>query len=174
MKQKGLSAEILCLIFIISITVLFGKILTDVKNIISIKINQIIPQPTTPVDYDAYSYRIEDVYEKLKEVNIIRNVDELKKFKEYLADEDISIDWIDEKLEKYNKDEFKNKTVVVLAIVNNNNVTITRINGVSKKNNDLTIGISKNYKNVKVNSQYTWIAVLEISDSNSQILLNSY
>lgn len=174
MKKRGFSAEILCLFFIISVTILFGKILTDVKSIISVKVNQLIPQPTIVVDYNAYSYRTNDVYEDLKEINVIRSIDDLKDFKDNLINKEISIDWLDEKLEKYNKDNFSNKTVVVLAMVNDNNITVTRVNGISKKNNDLTIGISRTYKNKKVTSQYTWLAVLEISDTGSQILLNSY
>ena len=174
MNKKGFSAEVLCLFFIISTTILFGKILTDVKSIISVKMNQLIPQPVTNVEYVAHSYRIDETYDKLDEVNVIRNIEDLKKFKEKLVEEEISIDWLDKKLDNYNKEEFSNKTLVVLAVVNISQVTTTRVNSVGKKNNDLTISLSKTYKNKKENSKYTWLAVLELNDINSQILLNNY
>jgi len=173
MRKRGFSAEILCLFFIISVTILFGKILNDVKSIVGVKLNELIPQPTIVVGYNAYSYKIEKTYDNFEELNIIRNIDDLKKFKNGLSHKKISIDWLDEKLSVYDEDSFDEKTIVILAINNGNNVTVTRINGVSKKNNDLTIGVSKHYKNQKITSEYTWLAVLEISDVNSRILLNS-
>ena len=174
MNKKGFSAEILCLFFIISLTILFGKILIDVKNIISVKVNQLIPQPVENVGYEAYSYRLDTIYEDFKEMTIIRSVDDLKKFKEDIVDDDIDIDWLDEKLEKYDNEKFEDKTIVVLAIVNGNNITVTRVNSVTKKNNDVTISLSRTYKNKKVTSNYTWFAVIEINNTNSQILLNTY
>ena len=174
MIKRGFSAEVLCLFFIITITIFFGKILTDVKNIISIKINQLIPQPTIVVEYNAYSYRVEETYDDLKEINVIRNKEDLKKMIDVVDDKNNDIDWLEDKLEIYDEEIFKDKTIVVLAVVNDNNITTTRVNGISKKNNDLIIGLSKNYKNKKVTGQYTWLSVLEISDTGSQILLNSY
>ena len=173
MNKKGFSAEILCLFFIISVTILFGKILVDVKSIIRLQINQLIPQPAVMVDYNAYSFRTVEVYEDLDKFTIIRSTEDLKNFKEYLVDKEISIDWLDEKLDSYNKENFNDHTIVVLAIVNDNNVIVTRINGVTKKNNDVTIGVSKHYKNTSKKTKYTWLAVLELTDSDSQILVNS-
>lgn len=173
MRKRGFSAEILCLFFIISVTILFGKILVDIKSILRVHINQLIPQPAIIVDYNAYSFRTNEVYEDLNDVTIIRSTNDLKKFKEYLVDKEISIDWLDEKLDQYNKENFDDHTIVVLAIVNDNNVTVTRINGITKKNNDVTIGISKHYKNVSKKTKYTWLAVLDLTDSDSQILINS-
>ena len=160
MNKKGFSAEILCLFFIISLTILFGKILIDVKNIISVKVNQLIPQPVENVGYEAYSYRLDTVYEDFKEMTIIRSVDDLKNFENYFK--------------KYDNEKFEDKTIVVLAIVNGNNITVTRVNSVTKKNNDVTISLSRTYKNKKVTSNYTWFAVIEINNTNSQILLNTY
>ena len=174
MNKKGFSAEILCLFFIISLTILFGKILIDVKNIISVKVNLLIPQPVENVEYEAYSYRIDTVYENFKEMTIIRSVDDLKTFKEDIVDDDIDIDWLDEKLEKYDNEKFEDKTIVILAIVNGNNITVTRVNSVTKKNNDVTIGISRTYKSKTVTSKYTWLAVLEINNTDGKILLNTY
>ena len=174
MNKKGFSAEILCLFFIVSLTILFGKILIDVKNIISVKVNQLIPQPVENIEYEAYSYRIDTVYEDFKEMTIIRSVDELKKFKEDIVDDDIDIDWLDEKLEKYDNEKFEDKTIVILAIVNGNNITVTRVNSVTKKNNDVTIGLSRTYKSKTVTSKYTWLSVLEINNTDGQILLNTY
>lgn len=173
MRKRGFSAEILCLFFIISVTILFGKILVDIKSIIRVQINELIPQPAVMVDYNAYSFRTGVVYEDLDNMTIIRSTDDLKKFKEYLVDKEISIDWLDEKLDDYNKENFNDHTIVVLAIVNDNNVTVTRINGITKKNNDVTIGISKHYKNTSKKSKYTWLAVLDLTDSDSQIIINS-
>lgn len=174
MNKKGFSAEILCLFFIISLTILFGKILVDVKSIISVKLNQLIPQPVENVEYNAYSYRSDIVYENLKQMTVIRSVSDLKKFKEDIVDDEISIDWLDEKLEKYDNEKFDDKTLVILAMVNGNNITVTRVNSVTKKNNDVTVSLSRTYKNKKVNSYYTWLAIIEVSDAESQILLNSY
>jgi hypothetical protein len=173
MRKRGFSAEILCLFFIISVTILFGKILVDVKSIIRVQINELIPKPAVVVDYNAYSFRTNEVYEDLNDVTIIRSTNDLKKFKEYLVDKEISIDWLDEKLDSYNKENFDDHTIVVLSIVNDNNVTVTRINGITKKNNDVTIGISKHYKSVSKKTKYTWLAVLDLTDSDSQILINS-
>ena len=173
MQKRGFSAEILCLFFIISVTILFGKILVDVKSIIRVQINELIPKPAVIVDYNAYSFRTNEVYENLNDVTIIRSTNDLKKFKEYLVDKEISIDWLDEKLDSYNKENFDDHTIVVLSIVNDNNVTVTRINGITKKNNDVTIGISKHYKIISKKTKYTWLAVLELTDSDSQILINS-
>ena len=44
----------------------------------------------------------------------------VKKFKEYLVDKEISIDWLDEKLDSCNKENFDDHTIVVLSIVNDN------------------------------------------------------
>ena len=118
MQKRGFSAEILCLFFIISVTILFGKILVDVKSIIRVQINELIPKPAVIVDYNAYSFRTNEVYEDLNDVTIIRSTNDLKKFKEYLVDKEISIDWLDEKLDSYNKENFDDHTIVVLSIVN--------------------------------------------------------
>lgn len=172
MKKKGFPAEILCLFFIISVTIMLGKILTDVKNIINLKINELIPQTETQIDYNAYSFRTEKVYEDFKELNIIRNIEDLKNFKQDLVDKNINIDLLDEKLNEYTNESFDKKTLVILNITNNDNITVTRITNVSKKNNNLVIRVNRHYKNKKVTKQYSWMAVLELDDYNSQILLN--
>jgi len=171
-KKIRFSAEILCLFFIICLTILFGKILYDVKNVINLKINQLIPQKQIVVEYQAFSYNLQNVINDIDELNIVKSEEDLNLFNKKLNEKNVNIKWLSNKLYIYDKDFFKDKTLIVLFIENDDNITITRINSVLKKNNNITIGVTKKQKDYDSNNKYTWLAILEISDRNSKILVD--
>ena len=151
MKKLNFSPEVLCLIFIVSISLLFGKGLLDVKTIIGAKINQFMPQPVIKVAYSAYSYNDKDAIESL---------------------EKIDVKWLNNKLKKYDEEFFKTKTLAVASIVNDNNISFTRISGVTKKNSYVTIGVIQKTKTIEPTDKYTWLSVLEIEDTTSTITID--
>lgn len=172
MKKLNFSPEVLCLIFIVSISLLFGKGLLDVKTIIGAKINQFMPQPVIKVAYSAYSYNDKDAIESLEKISIIRSVEELENFKTKLKEEKIDVKWLNNKLKKYDEEFFKTKTLAVASIVNDNNISFTRISGVTKKNSYVTIGVIQKTKTIEATDKYTWLSVLEIEDTTSTITIN--
>lgn len=169
MKKVSFSPEILCLFFIISVSILFGKILINIKTTVGEKINQFMPQPTIQVEYQAYSYREKDIIE-LDELNIIRNIDDLNNFNDKIKEKEIK--WLNDKLKEYQDDYFDDKSLVVICLVNDNNVLSNRINSVTKKNNYITIGLSKREKDFEASKQYTWLSIIEITDKDSKVVLN--
>ena len=84
MKKFSFPAEILCLFFIICVSVLFGKLLIDVKNVVGDKLEKflLIPQPAIVVDYQAYSYRYRKEIEGLQELTILKSEEDMDKFYE--------------------------------------------------------------------------------------------
>jgi len=172
MKKIKFSSEVLCLFFIISTSILFGKVLLDLKNIIGNNINTLIPQQTIAVNYNVYSYKEKDVIDKLNDISVMRNIDELKAFKNKLKEEKINVKWLENKLKVYEKDFFNEKTLVVISLVNDNNISITRVNNIYKKNNYITIGVTQKYKDYESTKKYTWLSVIEIEDNKSEISLD--
>ena len=172
MKKLNFSPEVLCLFFIVSVSLLFGKGLLDVKAIVGAKINQFMPQPIIKVAYSAYSYNDKDVIESLDKISIIRSVEELETFKTKLKEDKIDAKWLNNKLNKYDEEFFKTKTLAVASIVNENNISFTRISGVTKKNSYITIGIIQKTKTLEPTSKYTWLSVLEIEDTSSTITID--
>ena len=172
MKKLNFSPEVLCLFFIVSISLLFGKGLLDVKSIIGAKINQFMPQPVVLVTYSAYSYNDKDAIEALDKISVIRSIDELNEFKDKLKEEKIDVKWLNNKLKKYDEEYFQTKTLAVASIVNENNISFTRISGVTKKNSYVTIGVIQKTKTVEPTDKYTWLSVLEIEDTTSTITID--
>jgi len=172
MKKIKFSSEVLCLFFIISTSILFGKVLLDLKNIIGNNINTLIPQQTIAVNYNVYSYKEKDVIDKLNDISVMRNIDELKDLKNKLKEEKINVKWLENKLKVYEKDFFNEKTLVVISLVNDNNISITRVNNIYKKNNYITIGVTQKYKDYESTKKYTWLSVIEIEDNKSEISLD--
>ena len=171
MKKLNFSPEVLCLFFIVSISLLFGKGLLDIKTIIGAKINQFMPQPVVLVTYSAYSYNDKDAIESLDEVSVIRSVEELEEFKTKLKEEKIDINWLENKIKKYDDEFFKTKTLAIASLVNDNNISFTRISGVTKKNSYITIGVIQKTKNKEATNKYTWLSILEIEDTSSNITI---
>lgn len=173
MKKRYFSAEILCLFFIISSSILFGKTLLDVKTVLGAKINQYMPQPTIRVEYTAYSYKYKNEIKDIDELTIIKNEEELKRFRNKLDEKDIEISWLDKKIKDHDEEFFQDRVLAIICIVNDNNVSSIRINGVTKKNNYVTIGVSKRIKDFEANKKYTWLAVLEIEDIESKFVIET-
>ncbi|MBQ7104577.1 MAG: hypothetical protein IJN90_01830 [Bacilli bacterium] len=173
MKKKYFSAEILCLFFIISTSILFGKTLLDVKTVLGAKINQYMPQPTIRIEYKAFSYKYKKEIEDLEELTIIKNTEELEKFKDKLDEEDIDISWLNEKLKNHEEEFFNDHVLAIICIVNDNNISSTRINGVTKKNDYVTVGVTKKIKDFEPSKKYTWLAVLEIADVESKFVVET-
>lgn len=172
MKKLNFSVEILYLFFIISISILFGKVLLDVRNAIGSKINQFMPQPTVQVEYKAYSYNDNDALDALDELIVIRTSEELESFENKLKDEKIEASWLKNKLKNYEDDFFTTKTLVVVTIVNENDVSFTRIGGVTKKNDYISITVNQKTKAQEATAKYTWLAILEIEDIDSKITID--
>lgn len=173
MKKKYFSAEILCLFFIISTSILFGKTLLDVKTVLGAKINQYMPQPTIRVEYKAFSYKYKNEIKDLEELTIIKNVEELDRFKKVLDEKDIDVSWLEKKIKDHDEEFFKDQVLAVICIVNDNNVSSIRINGVTKKNDYVTIGVSKKVKDYEPSKKYTWLAILEIKDIESKFVVET-
>lgn len=174
MKKRCFSTEVLCLFFIVSIMVFSVKSILDVKNLINIKINELVPQPKVYVEYQAYSHKKYDVVENLEELNVIDDLEELDDFKKEIKEDKIEIKWLNEKLKLYDEDFFKDNTLVIVCLTNLDNISLTRINSVTKKSDDITIGITKIQKEKANESEkkYTWLSVIEVVDKNKKIKLN--
>lgn len=173
MKKISFSAEILCLFFIISVSILFGKLLIDVKNVVGDKLEKflIIPQPAIVVDYQAYSYRYRKEIKGLQELTILKNEDDLKDLIDELEHDDIEVKWLNKKLASIDKKIFEEKNIAVVCVVNDNNVASIRISDVYKQKNDITVQVVRTINDTTPTKKYTWLSVIEISDTESDIYL---
>jgi 16S rRNA C967 or C1407 C5-methylase (RsmB/RsmF family) len=60
----------------------------------------------------------------------------------------------------------------ILKVLNDNNISFTRISGVTKKNSYVTIGVIQKTKTIEPTDKYTWLSVLEIEDTTSTITID--
>lgn len=173
MKKISFSAEILCLFFIICVSILFGKLLIDVKTVVGDKLEKflIIPQPAIVVDYQAYSYRYRKEIKDLQELTILEDEEDLKDLKDELKKDKIEVKWLDKKLDSIDKEVFKDKKIAVVCIANDNNVTSIRISDVYKQKNDITIQVVRTVNDATPTKKFTWLSVIEITDTESDIYL---
>ena len=170
MKKKGIPSEVLCLFFIVMTAILFGKILVDVKNVFDPNLKDEIYD--SKLEYHPYSHRENSRIEKVKDMTIIRNVDDLKYYKNVLREVNITIKWLNDRLKKYDEEFFEENTLVVLSLVNDNNVTSLRINNIYKRKDEVIIELNKTIKDYKATSKYTWFSVIEIADKDDEIVLD--
>ena len=171
MRRSGFSSEILCLFFIITISVLFGKVLLDVKTSFALETDN-SDYESQVIDYQAYSHRNEKRIECLKDITVIKNEEDLNYFKDLVKRVDIDVKWLDEKLNSIDQDFFKDKTLVVLSIVNDNNVTSTRISDIYAKKDEIVISVEKRVRDFESTKKYTWFAVIELDNKNSDVVLD--
>lgn len=172
MKKFSFSSEILTLFFIITIAVSVGKVLVDVKNIFA---DAIKGDEKTGVEiiHNAYTYYEKNAcIETIKDLTVIRNMDELKHFQELLTKVNVNIEWLNSKLANYNEEYFEKKVLIVISIVNDNNINITKINDVSKENDEITIELVRKVDNTKPTKKYTLFTIVEIEDRDSEYKLN--
>lgn len=173
MKKFSFPAEILCLFFIICVSVLFGKLLIDVKNVVGDKLEKflLIPQPAIVVDYQAYSYRYRKEIEGLQELTILKSEEDLKDLIDELEKDDIKVKWLNKKLDSIDKEVFKEKNIAVICVVNDNNVTSIRIGDVYKQKDDITVQVVRTISDKTPTKKFTWLSVIEITDIESDIYL---
>ena len=171
MKRFSFPGEVLCLFFIITVVTFFGKILLDVKASFDAEIGA-LQKNNVVVDYDAYSHKDNARIETMKDVTIIKNMGDLNYFSNLLKETNVNVKWLTNKIGNYSEDYFQNKTLVVVSIINDDNVISTRINDVYRNDDDIIVEINKKIKDVKVNSKYTWFAIIELSDIYDTVKLD--
>ncbi len=165
----NLSKEILCLILIICSSIMLGKVLMEVKYAINDRVESLTSH-IEHLNYSVYSYRPTKKVEKLDEITVIRNVNDMKMFKEEKI-KDLDIDWLNEKLNNYADENFYTEhTLVVLCLENYGRTISNRVTDIYKENTDVTIKIDK--KILDTDIRYSWIAVIDIEDLDSDIGIN--
>lgn len=171
MKKFRFSGEVLCLFFIITIAVFLGKILFDVKEAFGEQINN-LANTHNVVEYQVYSNVNGKRMEFLKDMTVMRNKDDLEYFKEMLKVIGEDVKWLDNKLQNYDEEFFKEKNLVVISLVVEDNVLTTRVSDIYKTNDVITIEILKTMKDVQPTKKKNWYAVIEIKDLDSEIDLD--
>ncbi len=170
MKKRGFSSEVLCLFFIVTIVILFGKILMDVKSAFEPALKDL--SNNVRVDTRIYSHRVNERIEYLKDIMIIRDTDDLKFYNDLFKKVKLNDDTLINKLKNYNDDYFKTHSLVILSLVNDDNVISMRSNSIYKNDDGIVIELTKKYKNsAPTKKYYTWFAVVEIADVDSPISL---
>lgn len=170
MKKRGFSSEVLCLFFIVTIVVLFGKILMDVKSAFEPALKDL--SNNVRVETRIYSHRVNERIEYLKDIMIIRDTDDLKFYNDLFKKVKLNDDTLINKLKNYNDEYFKTHSLVILSLVNDNNVISMRSNSIYKNEDGIVIELTRKYKNSSPTKQYyTWFAVVEIADVDSPISL---
>lgn len=171
MKKKGFSSEILCLFLIITSTIFFGKIVVDVKDIIVINLNALAPTKSINFPYQAYSYKMNSKIDKINQLNIIDNKEDLDNFIYLLNKEKVDIKWLNDKLKSYGEEFFKNKTILVINMVTKKKISATRINKIYKRSEESNIIIRLNQllRESPKEGEYSWLAIVELEDTTSEI-----
>ena len=171
MKKNVFSSEILCLFFIVTSTIFFGKIIVDVKDIIVINLNALVPTKSITVPYQAYSYKMNSKIDEIEQLNIIDNKEELDNFMYLLNKEKVNIKWLNDKLKSYDEDFFENKTILVINMITKKKISATRINKIYKRNenSDIIIRLNQLLKESPKEGEYSWLAIIELEDMDNEI-----
>lgn len=171
MKKNVFSSEILCLFLIITSTIFFGKITVDVKDIIVINLNALAPTKSITVPYQAYSYKMNSKIDKINQLNIMDDKEDLNNFIYLLNKEKINIKWLNDKLKNYDEEFFKNKTILVVNVVTAKKISATRINKIYKRseNSDIIIRLNQLLRESPKEGEYSWLAIVELEDTTSEI-----
>lgn len=171
MKKNVFSSEILCLFLIVTSTIFFGKIIVDVKDIIVINLNALVPTKSITVPYQAYSYKMNSKIDAINQLNIIDDKEELDDFMNLLNQEKVNIKWLNDKLKNYDEDYFENKTILVINMVTKKKISATRINKIYKKNenSDIIIRLNQLLRESPKEGEYSWLAIVELEDTTSEI-----
>ncbi len=171
MKRFNFSGEILSLFFIITIAFLFGKVLLDIKEMFGLEISE-LEKNNIPIEYDVISHRENKRIETMKDLTIIRTPEDLRYFVEVVKKSGNDAKWLRTKLNGYSAEYFKTKTLVVISIVNDNNVSLVRVSNLYKNEDTVHVQLTKKVKKVDPTSKYTWFALIEIEDVDSAIEIN--
>ena len=165
--KSGFSKEILCLFFIICSSIMFGNVLIEIKAAVNDRVES-ISSHVEHLEYHVSSYKPNKKIEGLDEITVIRNVDELKTFKEGLLEKKLNISWLNTKLDNYSEEEYyKTNTIIVLCLDNKGRVIANRVTDVIKDESDVTIEVEKRV--LESEADYSWIAVVDILDIDSDI-----
>ena len=167
--RNRISKEILSLFFIICCSIMLGKVLLEAKAAINERVEK-LESHIEHIDYSINSIKPKKTIKDLDELTVIRNMDELKTFKEEKVSKQKN-EWLNKKLDLFSNEEFYlENTLVVLCLENKGTVVSNRITDVYKDNDKVIIKIDKRIYDTDVSK--SWIAVVEINDVGSDIKLD--
>ena len=165
--KSGFSKEILCLFFIICSSIMLGNVLIQIKSTLNERVESITSH-VEHIEYHVSSYKPNKKIEGLDEITVIRNVDEMKTFKEGLLEKKINISWLNSKLDNYSEEEYyQTNTIIVLCLDNKGRVIANRVTDVLKDETEVTIEVEKRV--LESDADYSWIAIVDILDIDSDI-----
>ena len=168
MRNK-ISKEVLSLFCIVCSAIMLGKVMLEVKDAINDRVEK-LESHIEHINYSINSIKPKKEIKDLDELTVIRNMDELKTFKEEKVSKQKN-DWLNKKLDLFsNEDFYLENTLVVLCLENKGDVVSNRITDVYKDNNKVIIEIDKRKYDTDVTK--SWVAVVEINDVGSNIKLD--
>lgn len=167
--MRRISKEVMSLFFIICCSIMLGKGMLEIKSAINERVEK-LESHIEHIDYSINSIKPKKKIDDLDELTVIRNMDELKTFKEEKLNK-LNIEWLNKKLDLFSNDEFYlENTLVVLCLDNRGTVVSDRITDVYKDNGKVIIKVDKRIFDTDVTK--SWIAVVEINDVGSNIKLD--
>ena len=167
--RNRLSKEVLSLFCIICCAIMLGKVMLEVKAAINDRVEK-LESHIEHINYGINSIKPKKKIDDLDELTVIRNMEELKTFKEEKVNKQKN-EWLNKKLDLFSNEEFYlENTLVVLCLENKGNVVSNRITDVYKDNDKVIIKIDKRIYDTDISK--SWIAVVEINDVGSNIKLD--
>ena len=167
--RNRLSKKVLSLFCIICCAIMLGKVMLEVKAAINDRVEK-LESHIEHINYGINSIKPKKKIDDLDELTVIRNMEELKTFKEEKVNKQKN-EWLNKKLDLFSNEEFYlENTLVVLCLENKGNVVSNRITDVYKDNDKVIIKIDKRIYDTDITK--SWIAVVEINDVGSNIKLD--
>lgn len=167
--MRKISKEVMSLFFIISCAIMLGKGMLEIKSAINERVEK-LESHIEHIDYSINSIKPKKKIDDLDELTVIRNMDELKTFKEEKVNKQKN-EWLNKKLDLFSNEEFYlENTLVVLCLDNQGSVVANRITDVYKDSDKVIIKVDKRIYDTDVTK--SWIAVVEINDVGSNIKLD--